>query len=272
MQVSPQAAHEPSLPRSRRFFRRVKSAFFHSETAYRLYLRWTFGCGRLSPPLPAELPTGVLQSRAAWQQATERGKRLGLPLHRGDRKNWDHLAAAEAIAGTMPQSAHILDAGAEFYSNVLPALFVYGYRHLFGMNLSFTDPARRGPIRYLPGDITRTGFPDGFFDAVTCMSVIEHGVPLDAYFREMHRLLKPGGLLITSTDYFPEPINAGNKTAHGAPIKVFSRRESEELIALAKSLGFETTGEIGLDCAEPTVRWEQYGLDYTFLIFTLRRP
>lgn len=271
MPASPQAAHAPGLPPWRRFFRRVKSAFFHSEKAYGLYLRWKFGRGALPAPLPTELPNGVLQSRAAWQEATERGKRLGLPLHRADEKNWDHLAAAGAIASVMPKSARILDAGAEFYSNVLPALFVYGYRHLYGMNLSFADAARRGPIRYLPGDITRTGFPDEFFDAVTCMSVIEHGVPLDAYFREMHRLLKPGGLLITSTDYFPEAIDTGNKTAHGAPIKIFTRREAEEMIALARSLGFEPTGEIGLGCAEPTVRWNFYDLEYTFLIFTLRR-
>ena len=46
----------------------------------------------------------------------------------------------------------ILDAGAEIYSNVLPALFLYGYRDLHGINLGFSDPTRRGPIRYIPGD------------------------------------------------------------------------------------------------------------------------
>ena len=51
------------------------------------------------------------------------------------------------------------------------------------------------------------------------MSVIEHGVPLKPYFEEMYRLLKPGGILITSTDYYPEPIDTRNKMAHEAPIK-----------------------------------------------------
>ena len=137
------------------------------------------------------------------------------------------------------------------------------------MNLSFTDPARRGPIQYLPGDITCTGFADGFFDAITCMSVIEHGVPLRPYFEEMYRLLKPGGILITSTDYFPEPIDTRNKMAHQAPIKIFCKEEAREILALAQEIGFEATGRIDLECSAPTVRWDPYGLEYSFLIFTL---
>jgi len=263
------------LPTSRRILRRIKSAYFHSDFLYRLSLRWKFGTslrGETVPPSLPELPNRVLASRAEWLEAAERGRRLHLPLHRSEEKNWDHLAAAYAIVQSFPKTACVLDAGAEYYSNVLPALFVYGYRNLYGMNLSFADSARRGPIRYLPGDITRTEFPDDFFDAATCMSVIEHGVPLRAYFREMFRLLKPGGLLITSTDYYPEPIDTGNRIAHGAPIKIFCKREIEEMIGDAQSCGFELTGEIDIDQKARSVRWDEYDLEYSFLIFTLRKP
>jgi len=271
MSAATQTAHS-ELPAHRRFIRRIRSGVLRFGLPYRLLLKVKFGASRLTGTPRAGLPNGMLKSRAEWQQATNEAKRLHVPLHRSEEKNWDHLAAVDAIVGTKPQSACILDAGAEFYSNVLPALYVYGYRHLYGMNLSFTDAARRGSIRYIPGDITRTDFADGFFDAVTCMSVIEHGVPLEPYFREMYRVLKPGGLLITSTDYFTEPIETGNKSAHGAPIKVFCKPEVEEMIALAKRCGFETTAEIDLDGAERTVRWDKFDLEYTFLIFTLRKP
>jgi SAM-dependent methyltransferase len=103
------------------------------------------------------------------------------------------------------------------------------------------------------------------------MSVIEHGVPLVDYFREMHRILKPGGLLITSTDYFPTPIDTGKLVAHGAPIKIFTRDEIEAALRLAVETGFELTGEVNLDCDEKPVRWEQCNLDFTFVIFTLRK-
>jgi SAM-dependent methyltransferase len=274
MEASSSIAPVPvsKLPASRRFFRRVRSRVLQYEPIYRLYLKYKYGTDSVSAPPKVSLPNGVLQSRAEWEEATRRGKETQLPLHRAAEKNWDHLAAVNAIVSAYPRSAIVLDAGAEFYSNVLPALFVYGYHHLYGMNLSFADPARRGPIRYLPGDITRTGFPDAFFDAITCMSVIEHGVPLQAYFHEMFRLLKPGGILITSTDYYPDPVDTKNQIAYGTPIKIFSKPEAEEMITLAKRCGFELTDDISLECAERPIQWSLYNLAFTYLVFTLRKP
>ena len=258
-------------PASRKLRRRLKSAALQPEAIYRLYLRLKYGAGRLPATPPSHLPNATLQTRAEWQQAFEQAKQQHIPLHRGPEKNWDHVAAVFAILSHTTTSACILDAGSEFYSNVLPALFVYGYRNLYGINLSFTSPAHRGPIQYLPGDITRTTFPDAHFDAVTCLSVIEHGVPLDAYLREMHRVLKPGGLLITSTDYYPTPIETHGQTAHGSPIKVFTKPEIQQLLKLAIEIGFEPTGDLNLECTDRPIRWDQFNLEYTFVIFTLRK-
>ena len=255
---------------SRNFFRRLKSAVLSTDFAYRLYLKLKFGSVKPSAPPAAPLPNGALQTTAEWQSALAHARSLRVPLHRSDEKNWDHLAAAFAILANTTPSARVLDAGAEYYSNVLPTLFLYGYRNLYALNLSFPSLARRGPIRYLPGDITRTAFPNAHFDAATCMSVIEHGVPLEAYFREMHRILKPGALLITSTDYYPTPVDTRGQLAHGAPIKIFTRSEIEDVLSLATQCGFELTGPVDLDCAEKPIHWPQFNLDYTFLIFTLR--
>jgi SAM-dependent methyltransferase len=263
---------EAVIPLQRRFLRRVKNVVLSSELLYRASLRWKFGAASLSQTPGPPIANGTLKTVAEWQDATERGKKLRVPLHRGREKNWDHLAAVSTILVNTTPSARILDAGAELYSNVLPALFLYGYRDLHGINLSFTSPARRGPIRYIRGDLTDAPYADGSFDAVACLSVIEHGVPLGEYFREMFRLLKPGGLLITSTDYYPTPINTAGKVAHGTPIKIFTKPEIEEAIKLAKALGFEMTGPVDLECEEKPIRWEPFGLEYTFVIFTLRKP
>jgi SAM-dependent methyltransferase len=262
----------PNVPVSRRFFRRVKGIVLRPSAIYRLYLRAKFGATSLSQPPGPNIANGTLKNKAEWEAALANGKRLHVPLHRGAEKNWDHLAAVTTILANTDRSARILDAGAEIYSNVLPALFLYGYRELYGINLDFTAPSRRGPIRYTPGDLTGTPFPDGFFDAITCLSVIEHGVPLHDYFREMYRLLKPQGLLITSTDYYADPIDTQGHFAHGTPIKIFSRLKIEAALDLARSVGFETTGAVDLECDEKPIRWEPFGLDYTFLLFTLRKP
>jgi SAM-dependent methyltransferase len=259
-------------PATRRIRRRLKSAVLKMDWAYRLYLILKFGASRISEVPRSELPNGTLQNEAEWKDALTLAKRLKVPRHRSPEKNWDHLAAVFAILGNTTPSARILDAGAELYSNVLPALYAYGYRDLVGINLGFTYPARRGPIRYFYGDITQSAFPDNHFDAVTCMSVIEHGVSLEGYFREMVRILKPGGLLITSTDYYPTAIDTRGQTAHGAAIKVFTRAEIEDALRLATEVGLELTGPVGLDCTEKPAGWAKFDLDYTFLVFTLRKP
>lgn len=260
-----------AIPASRRFFRRIESALLRWDALYRLCLKLKFGAVRPAVNPGPVIANGTLKSRSEWREAFENARKLHVPLHRGQEKNWDHLAAVSTILAHTPASARILDAGAEFYSNLLPALFVYGYRDLYGINLSFSDPARRGPIRYLPGDLTRTPFPNDFFDAITCLSVIEHGVPLGSYFREMHRLLKPGGVLITSTDYYPTPIETRGLVAHGCPIKIFSKPEIQTALSLAQDIGLQPTGDIDLECEEKPIRWEPYGLEYSFVIFTLQK-
>jgi SAM-dependent methyltransferase len=260
------------IPASRRFFRRVKGILLRPQAVYRLFLRAAAGASRLSEAPGPNIANATLKSRAEWEAALAKGRKLHLPLHRQDEKNWDHLAAVTTILANTGPSARILDAGAEIYSNVLPALFLYGYRELYGINLSFTHATRRGPIRYLPGDLTHTPFPGNHFDAITCLSVIEHGVPLESYFREMYRLLKPNRLLITSTDYYPYPIDTRGQFAHGTPIKIFSKPELQAALELAKSVGFELTADVDLECAEKPIRWEPFGLEYTFVLFTLRKP
>lgn len=249
----------------------MKGIVLRPAPIYRLYLKTKFGAARVSQPPGPNLANGTLKTKAEWEAAHASAIRLHVPSHRGAEKDWDHLAAVTTVLANTNRSARILDAGAEIYSNVLPALFLYGYRELYGINLSFTDATRRGPIRYIPGDLTRTPFADGFFDAITCLSVIEHGVPLADYFREMHRLLKPGGLLITSTDYYPTPIDTRGQTAHGTPIKIFTKAEIQSTLALAQSLGFQLTGDVDLECEERPIHWAQYGLEYTFILFTLRK-
>lgn len=251
--------------------KRLKALLLRPQSFFRAYLKWKFGAGALTEKPAATLANGTLKSCAEWEESLRAARRLHLPLHREPTKNWDHGAAiATVLANTAPE-ANILDAGAELYSNILPALFLYGYSNLYGVNLDFKFPSRRGPIQYLIGDLTRLPFPDQFFDAVTCLSVIEHGVPLDAYFREMHRVLKPQGLLITSTDYYPTPIDTAGKSAHGAPIRIFTRAEIERALSLASSIGFDPTGPVDLEADEKPITWEEYGLTYTFLLFTLRK-
>ena len=248
---------------------KLRDAILWTEAGYRFYLKYKW---RVDKPLgypKAPWRNAVLKTRQEWENAVGQVKNLGIPPHPVSSKNWDHLAALDCILKRTDCAAHVLDAGPELGSTILPWLFLYGYRHLTGINLTFDHPIRRGPIRYEYGDITQTKFKANTFDAVTCLSVVEHGVNLQAYFKEVSRILKPKGVLITSTDYYVEPIDTKGQMAYGVPIHIFSKDEIVEALSIAKEFGLELTGDISLDCQDKTVRWKEFDLYYTFLIFTL---
>ncbi len=240
------------------------------EATFRLYLH-SRGKGPYGYP-HAPWHNAVLLTHQEVQSAAEQVQKLGLPaLYHDVSKTWDSLAALDCILKTTERNARILDAGAELYSLVLPWLYLYGYRNLVGINLVFKRPLRRGPVRYEYGDITRTRFENGSFDAITCLSVIEHGVDTDAFFKEAARLLKPGGTLITSTDYYSEPVETRSQSAYGVPIRIFTRDDITSMLNGAREYGLEPTGDINLDCQEKPVTWLAFQLDYTYAIFTLRK-
>ena len=56
-----------------------------------------------------------------------------------------------------------------------------------------------GNVAVVRDDITRSSLPSNAFDLILCTEVIEHLRDSQQALREIHRLLRPGGLLILST-------------------------------------------------------------------------
>ena len=155
-----------------------------------------------------------------------------------------------AVLEHVGPDARVLDAGAARYSTVLPSLRLYGLTRLTGINLEFHRSTRRGVVEFRPGDITATGLPDASLDAVTCMSVIEHGVDVRAFLAESARILRPGGVLVISTDYDQAPPDTSNHTAYGQDVHIFGPKEIHDLVWAAGELGLQLQGELDLEHAE----------------------
>ncbi len=255
----------------RKMKRALRGLLERTNLGYRYLLRRDSGMtgpyGRPNAPWH----NAVLRTFQERDQALEQVKALGLPPMGEPTKNWDSLAALDFILANTPTRGRILDAGADRYSVILPWLFLYGYKRLDGINLVFEEPIRTGSMLYHHGDITRTKFEARTFDAITCLSVIEHGVDLELYFREMARILRPGGALITSTDYWQTPIDTHGQIMFDAPVHVFTEKEIRGAIELAKGFGLALTGSVDLACGEKVVHWTEVDLDYTFLVLTMRR-
>jgi SAM-dependent methyltransferase len=250
---------------------RVTRLALAPEPLFRAYLLTRTGSLALRQHPQHHVLNRALLAPAEWQQALASVRRLRLQPHEDGPKNWDALGALDAILSELPISAAVLDAGAAAYSPLLPWLYLYGYRDLHGINLVFDRPFAFGPIQYIPGDILRSPYPDARFDAIACLSVIEHGVDQDLFLKEMSRILKPGGLLIVSCDYFAEPTPTAGLTAYGGPVTVFDRTRIGELLRKADAYGLSSTSSVDLECSERVVSWQRLNLAFTFLLLAFRR-
>ena len=247
------------------------ATLLRSPALYQRWLERRFPNTSAHPTIPGSFPeeNAVLLGQAEVDRWAAVVQRCGLPEYIVPAKNWDSLAALGAVLRRTGTEGRVLDAGGIMESVISSWLWLYGFRNLWCINPVFAAPFRHGGIRYEPGDATDTRFEPATFDAVTCLSVVEHGVDLDGYFREAARILKPGGALVTSTDYFPDPIDTTGKQAYGVPVKIFNRDEIDDALALAAIHGLRPSGPVPLDVVEKPVHWELTELDYTFLVFTL---
>lgn len=221
--------------------------------------------------------------------------KAGLPLHSTPAKCWDFNNIREAFTEkAFDKKAHIVDLGCGPSLNgcmTLELLYGMGYRNLTGVDIHIPGYTRlaaavRGfkkartikPYRMVTSDITATKFKDGSVDAAILLSVVEHGVDLERLFSELKRVIKKGGIVYLSTDYWEKPVGLGKdaKAASGAldnkalPWTIFDKTAIESMIKIAEKNGFKVRGGSGIPpCAEKPVYWQE--IYYTFIAIVFEK-
>jgi SAM-dependent methyltransferase len=172
-------------------------------------------------------------------------------------KSWDVLKTIQFIEKALPRNAHILDIGA--YASEIPvALHRAGFTDLTAIDLNpgVMQMPFAGEIDYRIGDFMNTPYADASMDAVTAISVIEHGFDGERLAREVGRLLRPGGVFIASFDFWPEKIDTSGTKFFGMDWLIFSREDVLAFCETARAYQLEPVGDLDftsgdrvIDCA-----------------------
>jgi SAM-dependent methyltransferase len=216
----------------------------------------------------------ALQTKAEQQAATELVRLLGLESHHDPQKNWDSLKAIAYVLSLGDFESPVLDAGSGGRCVAARWLRHLGYKRLYACDLKAVDvkALKAAGIIYAQSDVTATPYADNFLQAVLCISVIEHNIPLQAFLAEMSRILRPGGLLLISTDYWSESVDCTGIFPYGeeaGEMKVFQPREIEQFVASAKQVGLELCAPFQPGTTERAVHWERVDREFTFAFLAL---
>jgi hypothetical protein len=98
------------------------------------------------------------------------------------------------------------------------------------------------------------------------------GVNIKKYFREMSRIIKSNGYLLTSTDYWPDKlVNNKNVLSKETLDNIFSRNEIEKFVEIADKNGLKLIEPIDFEYKGKVVRWNSIDLDFIFIFFAMRK-
>jgi SAM-dependent methyltransferase len=219
----------------------------------------------------AEMRRRGLDSVTPWFAKVLHKTRIVSGVDVGDvRKSWDVLRTLQFIDERISKAAPILDLGA-YASEILCGLHKMGFSDLTGIDLNpaLTRMPYSQSIRYVTGDFAHTSFPAEAFRAITAISVLEHGFRGADIFREVSRILQPGGYFVASVDYWPEKIDTRGVVYFGLDWTIFSKTELLDLIAEAGRHDLVPVGDLHFEKPEVTVRC--LGREYTFAWFALQK-
>jgi ubiquinone/menaquinone biosynthesis C-methylase UbiE len=122
---------------------------------------------------------------------------------------WDRFGSATVSRLQLTPGAVTLDLCCGAGASAIPAAHAVGTTgRVLGidvaapmLDLARARAAREGltNIEFRHGDATKTGLPDGSFDAVVCVFGVFFASDMTAFVQEMWRLVRPGGALAVTT-------------------------------------------------------------------------
>lgn len=214
----------------------------------------------------------ILQNVAQMSDASKQIHEMGLPSHHDSQKDWDLLLSLRELSKINKRSK-VLDAGSGSKAVFANSARLLGYKRIFACDL---QSSRINGVQSTIQDLTSTTYKNEQFQFIACHSVIEHGIDIEVFLREMFRIASPGAGLCISTDFWPEPEDHSDKYPYGVenpPMKLFNMFSMNDLVAQAKAIGWSVQDfPRNLQLTERPVSWPRMNASYTFIWSFLVKP
>ena len=184
-------------------------------------------------------------------------------------KSWDYFHTFEFIESNLNINCKVLDVGC-FQSEILPILKKAGYSNVYGIDQDskIKGMPYQSEINYHIENFFNNSFADNFFDCLTCLSVIEHGFNETLFFSQFSRVLKKGGFLILSFDYWEKKINTDNIKMFNMDWNIFSKEEVLEILKNAEQkYKLKLVGNPKFDCSNKVINCANKDYTFAWLVF-----
>ncbi len=180
-------------------------------------------------------------------QAASRGWRGAAAIHYHGNlaQDWDEKYAigrfrkraqffdVEILPHLLQRKGHWLDAGcgSGFFSRLLAGhgstvVGVDASRHMIEAARSAIEPSPiRDSVSYeVIESVENLDFPDESFDGVLCLSVVEYLSHPEKCLKELHRVLRPGGMLVISLPHRLAPIRLTQRAVFSSIGRIVPRK------------------------------------------------
>lgn len=212
-----------------------------------------------------------LKTRAEVDECTKYITTNNLISHDFTCKNWDVALICNELS--KETAVDILDMGSNG-SFLLPnavKLEIHGRK--CGIDLGNPEYNIAG-IEYVKGDLMNCPYEDNSFDIITCLSVIEHEVDYHKLAKECSRLLRKGGKLFITFDYWWVKVDTKGIKLYDLDWNVLDTQDVKLLIDALNNNGLTMLGTMDWEVKDAVINPQfcaPYEKSYTFGIITFTK-
>lgn len=210
----------------------------------------------------------ILQTRKEVDRCTVWLKSNGLISHAFTCKDFDIANICQEL-----KDGDLLDMGSNG-SFLLPNAVKLGIKgRKCGIDLGNPEYDLEG-IEYVKGDLMKTPYEDYSFDIITCLSVIEHQVDYSMLAKECNRLLRIGGKLYITFDYWEPKVDTTGIKLYDLNWNILDKSDAELLVRDLTDNGFKQTSDMDWTTKEAVINpsfCAPYGKSYSFAIMSFTK-